>query len=590
MRTAVRPPHPLRLRLRWLLVKGVTAMRMSKHAALASLLACGCYTGLSAGASGDGDGGADADASVGSADDGASDGGVVPPEDAGQVGRSGLRRLTANEYDNTIRDLLGGDEAQSALLLPYDKPTPFDNDYTNQIPSKALVEGADLLAADAADRLIADPMRRELVVGCTPSGAGDEACMSDFIRRFGRRALRRPLGDDELALYLHGENGDDGVLDYAVAEGDFWVGVDSFVRVVLQDPEFLYRVEIGKPVDGEPGVYKLDDFEVGTRLSYFVVGAGPSDALLDLAEQGGLGNADDVRAAATMLLDDPRAVDRVARFHALWLGYAQMGIAGELATAMVEESKALLRRVVFEDRASWQSIFTFDETYVDDTLATHYGLPAPGSDSPQWVAYGDSGRAGLLSHGTFLSVGAKFDDTSPVQRGKLIRTRLFCQDIPPAPPDVNVDLPPTGAVCKEDRYAAHRVGGCAACHAQMDPVGFGLENYDNQGRFREHELDNPDTEDDESQCVIAGQGELVGIGEFHGPAELGALALSAGLLDRCVVQQLYRYGVGRYELDTVDAAFIDHVIERVGTGEFEFRDLVLEFVSSDAFGYRREEE
>ncbi len=564
-----------------------------RHAALLLLLGAGaaCYTGLDAGASGDdatgGSGGS------GSASDGvdttADDTGAPPPEDEGQVGRSGLRRLTANEYDNTLRDLLLGDEPQSALLLPYDKPTPFDNDYTNQIPSKALVEGADLLAADAAGRLLEDPMRRDQVVGCTPSGPGDEGCMREFMARFGRRALRRPLSDEELQLLLHGENGNDGALDYAVAEGDFYVGVDSFLRTILQDPEFLYRVEIGTPVDGAPGVYKLDDWEVGTRLSYFVVGAGPTEALLDLAAAGQLSSPAQVRAAAEMLLADPRAVDRVARFHALWLGYAQLGIAGELAVAMVQESKALLQRVVFDDRLPWQQIFTFDETYVDDALATHYGLMPPGSDAPQWVAYGSSGRAGLLSHGTFLSVGAKFDDTSPVQRGKLIRTRLFCQDIPPAPPEVNTDLPPTGAVCKEDRYAQHRTGGCAGCHGQMDPVGFGLENYDNQGRFRDHELDDPETPDDESQCVISGNGEIIDVGTFHGPAELGELAISAGLLNRCVVQQLYRYGAGRYELDALDEAFVDHVVQAVGEGEFEFRDLVIEFVSTDAFGYRREE-
>ncbi|MBK8233993.1 MAG: DUF1588 domain-containing protein [Deltaproteobacteria bacterium] len=565
-----------------------------------ALLGCGlqslaCYTGL--GGQADGDAGeTSAGASAGSASasgagsDGSSDDGVPPPEDAGQVGRTGLRRLTANEYDNTVRDLLQGDEAASALLLPYDKPTPFDNDYTNQIPSKALVEGADLLAADAADRLAEDPARRDLVVGCTPSGPGDEGCMASFITQFGRRALRRPLRDEELALFLHGENGDDGVLDYAVAEGDFYVGVDSFVRLILQDPEFLYRVELGQPVEGEPGVYKLDDFEVGTRLSYFVVGAGPTEALLDRAAAGALSTPADVRAAAQELLDDPRALDRVARFHALWLGYAQLSVSGELALAMVDESKALLQRIIFDDRIAWQNLFSFDETYVDDTLAAHYGLPLPGSDTPTWVPYGDSGRAGLLSHGTFLSVGAKFNDTSPVQRGKLIRTRLFCQDIPPPPPTVNVDVAPEGAVCKQERYAAHSAGGCAGCHEQMDPVGFGLENYDNVGRYREYELDNPDTPDDESQCQIEGQGELVGIGAFHGPAELGELALSAGLLNRCVAQQLYRYGVGRYELDEIDEAFIDHVIERVGAGDFEFRDLVLEYVASDAFGYRREQE
>src|SRR5205085_48314 len=116
--------------------------------------------------------------------------------------------------------------------------------------------------------------RRDMVVGCTPTGPGDEACMRDFVTRLGRRALRRPLTDDEIDQFLHGENGDDGIVDYAVEDGDFYTGVDSFVRTILQDPQFLYRVEIGDPVDGEPGVFKLNDFEIATRLSYFVWGSG----------------------------------------------------------------------------------------------------------------------------------------------------------------------------------------------------------------------------------------------------------------------------------------------------------------------------
>jgi hypothetical protein len=572
---------------------------MGRGIARASTLAVamaitGCYSGLG----GSGDDGADGagtadDDAPGTADDGVdgdtTDGDVPPPEDPEQVGFNGLRRLTANEYDNTVRDLLLGDEAQSELLLPNDPLTPFDNAYPAQIASQALVEGADLLAADAAARLADDPARRDMVVGCTPTGPDDEACMRSFVTSFGRRALRRPLTDEEIDQFLHGENGDDGIVEYAVEDGDFYTGVDSFIRTILQDPQFLYRVELGVPVPDEPGVFKLDDFEIATRLSYFLWGSGPDDALLDLAEQGGLGTAEEIRATAAGMLADERAVDRVDRFHALWLGYEQMSFGGELAAAMREETRALLERVVFTDQRPWVDVFRLDETFVNDMLAEHYGLPLPGSDTPSWVPYDTEERRGLLSHGSFLSVGGKFNDTSPVQRGLLIRTRLFCQVIPPPPPEVDVDQAPTGAVCKEDRYAMHRVGGCAGCHAQIDPIGFGLENFDAQGRYRTNELDNPMTPDDESQCVISGDGDLQGIGAFSGPAELGALAIDAGLLDSCVVTQLYRYAIGRTELDELDSAFIEEVVTSVGGGEYQFEDVMLDFVGTHAFGYRREE-
>jgi hypothetical protein len=201
------------------------------------------------------------------------------------------------------------------------------------------------------------------------------------------------------------------------------------------------------------------------------------------------------------------------------------------------------------------------------------------------VSYGDSGRRGLLSHGSFLSNGAKFNDTSPTLRGLAIRTRLFCQTIPDPPPNVATDdpIPKTAdAVCKKDRYEVHSQGGCADCHSQMDPVGFGLENYDQVGRYRTVEPDEP-------SCVIEGVGELVGIGTFKGPAELADLMIASGELNQCVVTQLYRFAAGRFELDATDVAFVEALTKKIGNADFAFDELVLEFVGSEAFAFRRDE-
>src|SRR5205823_459887 len=146
----------------------------------------------------------------------------------------------------------------------------------------------------------------------------------------------------------------------------------------------------------------------------------------------------------------------------------------ELTSAFNRETTALIDRVVFDKPQSYLNMFTFSETRLDDFLADHYGLPRPpGGDG--WVAYGDSGRAGILSHGSVLAAFSKFSDTSPTQRGKFIRTRLLCQEIPKPPPTVKADQPPgdKDAVCKYDRYLQHRTSSsCASCHDQMDPIGF----------------------------------------------------------------------------------------------------------------------
>jgi len=522
----------------------------------------------------DGDDGTAGDDDDGTADDSADTGEPLPPEDG--VALVGMRRLTRYEFDNTLRDILLDDTRPASSLLPEDPRTPFDNDYTMQAPSQPLVESIEILAKEAAERLVADPERMAAVVGCSPSGTTDEACMRSFVEDFGRLALRRPLAAAEVDEYVALG------LQYAGLGEDFDIGVEVVVRTLLQDAEFVYRVEIGTPVDGMPGVFRLTPYEVASRLSYFVWGSTPDSSLLDDAEAGLLDDAEGIREAAAAMLADGRARTHVDRFHSLWLGYAELPHAPEITNAMRRETGALVERVVFDEQSSWLDLFTADETWLDATLAEHYGLPAP-QGGEGWVAYGDSGRMGILSHGAFLSVASSVMDTSPTKRGKLVREQLLCQDVPPPPPDVDADNPPaqeTGE-CKIDRYAQHRVGSCAECHAQMDFIGFGLENYDSAGRYRTHDLDAP-------ECTIDGEGELVGYGTFNGPAGLAQLLVDNELLHGCVAQQLYRFALGR-ELDTEDLPFVNTLITNFPEHGYRFDELVLDIVSEQAFSYRREE-
>ena len=333
-----------------------------------------------------------------------------------------------------------------------------------------------------------------------------------MIETTGRRLFRRPLSEAEVTAYL-------GLQSFATdttpgVQHDFYTAVALMLRSMLQDPEFLYRIEIGTPT-ADPGVLHLNSYEIATRLSFLLVGSSPDDKLLDLAKADSLADPAQRRTEATRLLGDPRARDQIHRFHAMWLGYRAIPQTPELIAAFNLETTKLIDRVVFDQPASYLTLFSSPDTYLNGTLATQYGLPRPRVARVGFRTE-TSGRAGILSHGSVLASFSKFSDTSPTQRGILVQTRLLCNVVRPPPANVNVDQPPPGtdSPCKIDRYAAHRASAsCGACHNNLDPIGLGLENYDIGGKFRTHD-------DAHAECMIPGKGELPGYGHSAGPASL----------------------------------------------------------------------
>jgi Protein of unknown function (DUF1588)/Protein of unknown function (DUF1592)/Protein of unknown function (DUF1595)/Protein of unknown function (DUF1585)/Protein of unknown function (DUF1587) len=492
------------------------------------------------------------------------------------VAPGGARRLTRFEYDNTLLDLLGDTSRAGSAMLPEDAKTPFDNDFNDQNPSAVLVASLESLASAAAERAVSTPAVLARIVPCKPSGPGDTACLRAFVTKFGRRALRRPLSDDEVGRYA-------SLQTFAIEANDFNVAVGLVIQTLVQTPEFVYRFELGSPIAARPGLHQLGDFEIATRAAYFLIASTPSDALLDLAEAGQLHTPTQRRAAADMLFRDPRVADMVARYHSLWLGYISLPLSPELTSAMQAESTALVRQVVVDQNADYFDLFRSDQTFVNDLLAQHYGLPSPGA-VPGWVRWNDDRRRGILSQGSVLSAYAKFNDTSVTQRGLFVRRRLMCQDVPPPPPNVDTNKPLTdGGRCKADRQRAHATGGCASCHNLMDSIGYGLENYDKEGRFRAHDDNAPD-------CLIDGQGQVVGVGAFNGPAALSALLIDSGNLRPCVVQQVYRYAMGRRVDGTADSAALQQIEASFVTGQQRFSELLMGVVAGDAFALAREKD
>ena len=495
---------------------------------------------------------------------------------------SGVRRLSQAELDNTLRDLVGEDSAPAARLLNEDEFRPFDNDYTIQQASAALITSLEALAEEVAAATVADAARRAALVPCTPASADDEQCFRSFLEGFLPRALRRAVTAEDVNAHM-------SLLafaseDNAFVDNDFYTAVQLAVSATLQDPEFLYRVEQGTS-GSTPGLLELDGYEIASRMSYLLWASMPDDELFAAAAAGRLENPEGRNGEAIRMLDDPRARAQLHRFHAMWLGYRSIPHTSELVAAFNRETSALIDRVILDEPGSYLRLFTMDETFVDDSLADHYGLPRP-VDGEGWVSYEGTGRAGILGHGSLLAAFSKFEDTSPTQRGILVRTRLMCEDVPRPPPTVDVDQPPQGAldaVCKYERYAEHRdqSSSCAGCHSLTDPIGFGLENYDVAGRYREHDDGLP-------ECIIEGSGEIVEVGSFSGPGELSQLLVDNDYIDACAVQQFLTFALGR-PTSSYEAELLQEMIESFRAGQHDFKAFMIDFIASDRFARRAQE-
>jgi len=558
-------------------------VRVANYALVSLVLGLGtsgCYEGTGGDGGGTDSMGTDSEGEGGDGD-GADDGPIEdPPENVDVVPESMSRRMSQAELDNTLADLLDDTTRPARTFLSEDEFAPYDNDYDLQLVSRTLIESMEVLSIDVANRLIEDPTRRGLIVPCQPSGPGDTACFQQFVESFGRLAMRRPLSADEVAAYMT-------LQEYSTenipeVDNDFYTGVALVISAIVQDPEFLYRVEVGNSTT-EDGVFKLTDYEMASRISYLLWGSTPDDQLLTDAGNGLLADPTDRADVIARVLDSQKARDQLYRYHSMWLGFRGIPVSQQLIDAFDMETRALIERVIFDDQADYTQLFTSEETYLDSFLAGHYGLDEP-AGGEGWVTY-DDGRAGILGHGSVLASFSKFTDTSPTQRGIFIAERLRCTEIPAPPPMVDADNPPGNpddpTACKEARYVAHmEQSGCVECHSLMDPIGFGLENYDIEGRFRATDEGKPD-------CTISGEGELPGVGTFSGPAELADRLLESGELQPCVVQQYVQYAVGR-DLGPDDAPLVDYVVANFEEYGYDLKATIAAYATDESFGYRRE--
>lgn len=461
------------------------------------------------------------------------------------------RLLTVEEYNNSVKDLLGlsiNVDVTSGRLPP-DIPvngfktsstTVFTDDY-----AKGYVTAAEAVSALAGDSISG------LQAGCA---SGDVNC---FVRNFGKRVFRRPLSTVEVNEFvaLQSTQGDRGLL----------VGLFSA-------PAMLYRSEVGTLVNsGEfSGYYQLSDYEVAAMLSYTYWATTPDASLMAAADAGELSTPEQISTKVQQMMSDPRAEEAFERFVFGWLDLDQGIRSNELSDSlkgdMKEETMRFVKDIVFGG-GLYGELITADYSYMTEQLANHYELPWPGGSGWQQVFYSgqNSERRGLLGHASILSIQSAQEQTHPVKRGLFVRSKLMCQDFPPPPLGAALDpeIDPTQGV--RHRYeTSHAQPGCDACHQFIDGIGFGLESYNAIGKFVTTE-----TTGDGSVLPIDATGYIGSLNSaetflsesepvetYSTLDELATLIAGSSNAKACYARQWYRYTRGQRE-EPVDACTLE---------------------------------
>lgn len=505
-----------------------------------------------------------------------------------------VRRLTHSQYNHTVRDLLG-DLAQPANGFPKED---FVNGFKNQVESQGISPLQAEAYGKAAERLALAAFRggdHRRLIPRPPESPTDAAAAGEFVRQFGLKAFRRPLAEHEVDRYAA------LLLQEAAHAGDFQRGAAMVVETMLQSPHFLFRIERG--ADGPDAGY-----EVASRLSYLLWDTMPSDELLRAAGAGELSTPAQVEAAARRMLDDPRAREAMDEYVAQWLRFDRVLDAtkdrrqfrqynAEVAAAMLEETRRLFHELVWNDR-DFMELFTADYTFVNSDLAQLYGLPRPEAEFARVPYPSDSGRSGVLGHGSFFVATSNPTETSPTARGLFIRNLFLGQEVPPPPPGVNTDLPVVtedAPMTNRDRLAIHlNSESCASCHRLIDPLGFGFEQYDAIGAFQETLTlrfggarggeSSRGREASPIELELDTTGYIQGIedSEFSTPKELGVLLAESETCQRAIVKQFFRYAFGRQET-AHDQVVIDGLHARFRDSGFRFRELIVALVTSELF-------
>jgi mono/diheme cytochrome c family protein len=429
---------------------------------------------------------------------------------------------------------------------------------------------------------VSDTASRRMIFTCRPTAAPEEGpCASAIVRRLATLAFRRPVSEKDfdrlMTFYARGRS-----------ERNFEYGVTKALEAILASPQFLFRVEEA-PVRLAGNTYRLGDYELASRLSFFLWGGGPDEELLKVAGQGRLGAPGMLVKEARRMLEDPRADALATRFASQWLRLQDLEHTTPdpilfpyadqtLSVALKRETELFFESLVREDR-SLLELLTADYTYVNERIARHYGIPNVTGAEFRRVTVPDY-RRGIFGHGSVLTLTSIADRTSPVIRGKWVMEVLLGSPPPPPPPNVPAleETKGTNAsgrvLSVRERMEQHRNNpACNACHRVIDPLGLALENFDATGKWRVKD----------GAVAVDAAGTLYDGSSIEGPAGLrGAVLRHKDAFLLSFTQSLMTYALGR-RVEPGDMPAVRKIIRAAADRDYRLSAFLNGVIESAAF-------
>lgn len=486
-----------------------------------------------------------------------------------------IRRLSNLEITNSVQDVFMGGAKLSQNPLPLvTVPDGFDNRIGSLDVSTSFMTSlqtvAELASAYAEKNI-------DTLITCNRA---QSSCISGYINNVGRRAFRRPLTPAEQTEYMNVYNTE---------------SIRGLVEAMVQSPNFIYRTELGSS-NGQQGIASLTPFETAAALSYFILKSAPDDILLDAAAADQLSSPAQRAAQVKRLLQLPRAQSGVNSIMLQWLQLidsdAMTGTFSSkfpqftktVANSAITETDTFVKREIFNGQAKWKNLFLSSTSYLDQNLAVIYGADFPANTPPfSPIVQNSAERKGLLTQTSFLASRANSGEFSPVHFGKFVATQIFCNAIPPPPPDVPaLDPDPTGALTPRQRFANHeKVKVCASCHTMMDPMGWAFEKYNPLGQFQPVQ----------NGVVLTGAGKIVGTdvdGSFTDAPKMSAMIAESAKAQKCFTSKVYEYALGRpaYDQEALSLIVLDSISKsgaRFIKSDSDIKDLLGSIAESEAF-------